>query len=778
MFKKNLITQAVAIALILPGVSLAEIEISGAAKIEYGLFTGDGQLTGSSSATESGDTIKSEGSVKLFINSDIGEESAIHAELLLADDGESASNRLDGGESYTQYEVLRELYIDTNAAGWDLRLGKQQVVWGTADGIKLLDIINPTDFRELNQNTTEDARIPVWMVNAEKELDNGANIQVIFSEAQPNFIAGLDAGGDSGAPFIFKGVDTITGKTNGFVNVAKDMGQTSGIFQNLLQLGGLTGLVGGPMSFQTVSSFTAIGTSRSPLVPDDGVNPANGTHNLSFNDVSAQLNAALTGTNLALFNKVFFGVLTAQSYANGDQVLAGAANDGTGLFTAFNNHLGGTLVPAALSVLTYGTATATQVQDVDAVNFLLNAMGVTSAGGTANPGATPLDLTDDATRAGFAAAFAGMTPAQQQAAFNTAQVQGLSQVFGDGTTNQFESGVLDVNTPQSAFDYMGNTTFATFDAFIGMKTEYRKDYDNDPFSEQNLGFRYKNSTESGMNYSLNYAYRMDTNPIVEMHWEDSAGNKLNVVETVTDLDAQGLPVGSPGAGTKAFDVTTVSLASGNGTAFDSQSGANPATLVFEESLNRVSTLGGSFDMALDGMSVPVVLRGELSLDVGAKQPVIDRGKLGIGNLTEALTMQDGDIFKYVFGVDVTVMTNLLVSTQLIQFYNLDYIDDASRYTGDFSSMHLTNGLNKGDEVETFVSLFLSKPFGSDVQHRWNNITIAENGGGYWNRFDVEYSFNDEMLGTVELNSYWGDDNTTFGQFEDSSNLQVGFKYIF
>ncbi|MDJ0881096.1 MAG: RNA polymerase-associated protein rapA, partial [Gammaproteobacteria bacterium] len=155
--------------------------------------------------------------------------------------------------------------------------------------------------------------------------------------------------------------------------------------------------------------------------------------------------------------------------------------------------------------------------------------------------------------------------------------------------------------------------------------------------------------------------------------------------------------------------------------------------------------------------------------------------------------EEADFFKYVLGVDVTVMTNLLISTQLIQFLNLDYVDDKTDangnpctgpsdncgiYTGDFSSMSVDNSLNKGDEVETFISFFLSKPFGSDVQHRWNNITIAENGGGYWNRFDVEYSFNDEMLGTLEWNKYWGDEDTTFGQFEDSSNLQLGFKFIF
>jgi hypothetical protein len=222
----------------------------------------------------------------------------------------------------------------------------------------------------------------------------------------------------------------------------------------------------------------------------------------------------------------------------------------------------------------------------------------------------------------------------------------------------------------------------------------------------------------------------------------------------------------------------------NGAVFDSSGGnpatpgANPATLVFEEKLNQINTIGMSFDTALDDTSVPVIIRGEFSYDVDTKQPVIDKDELSIGNLTGALTMQDADMFKYVLGVDVTVLTNLLVSTQLIQFYNLDYVDEGNRYTGDFSSMHLSNGLKKGDEIETFVSLFFSKPFGSDGQHRWNNITIAENGGGYWNRFDFEYSFNDEFVGSMEYNKYWGDEDTMFGQFETSSNLQVGLKYIF
>jgi len=36
---------------------------------------------------------------------------------------------------------------------WSIRAGKQQVVWGTADGMKLLDTINPTDYSEMAQKS-------------------------------------------------------------------------------------------------------------------------------------------------------------------------------------------------------------------------------------------------------------------------------------------------------------------------------------------------------------------------------------------------------------------------------------------------------------------------------------------------------------------------------------------------------------------------------------------------------------------------------------------------
>ena len=220
--------------------------------------------------------------------------------------------------------------------------------------------------------------------------------------------------------------------------------------------------------------------------------------------------------------------------------------------------------------------------------------------------------------------------------------------------------------------------------------------------------------------------------------------------------------------------------------------ANGTVLRFTESLNRVHSMGGAFDTSIEtGALGPVVLRGEFVYDKDTMQPVVDRRLLGIGDLENGLTPQKQDMFKYVLGADVTVLTNMLVSTQFIQFRNLDFKDekrtcttqvgttyDCSKYTADAPTLHLSNGLKKAEKNKEFVSLFFSKPFGGSQQHRWNNITIFEDEGGYWNRFDLEYSFTDKLIGSAEWNHYWGDQNSWFGQMKNSSNIGVGIKYLF
>lgn len=77
----------------------------------------------------------------------------------------SPTRRLELGD---RAEVeLRELYVEGRIGRAWLRIGKQQVVWGQADGLKVLDVVDPQDFREFILDDFDDSRIPLWTANVE-----------------------------------------------------------------------------------------------------------------------------------------------------------------------------------------------------------------------------------------------------------------------------------------------------------------------------------------------------------------------------------------------------------------------------------------------------------------------------------------------------------------------------------------------------------------------------------------------------------------------------------
>jgi hypothetical protein len=626
--------------------SFGEWEVSGVLKNETAIFSGDGPKTGelnsttASTSQEAADLLKFENSLNLFINGEITEETAMHLQLNLVYDSE-AGDGYKYHEMDTQNDVLRELYVDTKVGSLDLRIGKQQVVWGTADGIKLLDIVNPTDWREFVQNTTEDARIPVWMVKAEHDVGENGNVQFIVAQNQENAIPGMTSDGDVGQPFKMLGVDSITGPVNGFLNITPALGAVANTFWTGASFGSTAALSG--VTDTTVQNFI------------DG------------------------------------------STANAQGFLA--------LMT-------GTGFPC---------------------NGLTVGAGLTSANATC--------------------------------------LNNVAQATNSQTTNLIDGGGSNwdsANDPNSAFEYMPNATFATFDAFANATSEYRRDYPEE--TDPNLGFRYKNNIGNNFNFSVNYLWHYDANPYIETHWEGTGGvgDKLTTTATTTS------------------GITTLTLKDSTGASYGGAAQATDATkkanLVFTEKLNRIHSYGGAFDYALDSGAVgPVVLRGEFLYQQDTKVPVVDRTKLGYGDLVGGMQMEDTNMFKYVLGADFTFFTNLMVSGQFIQFVNMDYVDGnatTGRYTADPTTMHLSNGLLKAEEYKEFYSIFLSKPFGAEQEGRWNNILMLEEGGGYWNRIDVEYSYSDELVLTSEYNAYFGDEDTMFGQFKNSSNFQVGAKYLF
>jgi hypothetical protein len=74
---------------------------------------------------------------------------------------------------------LRELWLRCGGGHFFLTLGKQQIVWGKADGLKILDVVNPQSFREFILDDFEDSRIPLWSVNAEISFGS-STLQLVF----------------------------------------------------------------------------------------------------------------------------------------------------------------------------------------------------------------------------------------------------------------------------------------------------------------------------------------------------------------------------------------------------------------------------------------------------------------------------------------------------------------------------------------------------------------------------------------------------------------------
>ena len=75
---------------------------------------------------------------------------------------------------------LREFYADIDLDNVYLRLGKQQIVWGEADGLKVLDVLNPQSFREFILPEFEDSRIPLWTANAEITIGDNTTAQLVW----------------------------------------------------------------------------------------------------------------------------------------------------------------------------------------------------------------------------------------------------------------------------------------------------------------------------------------------------------------------------------------------------------------------------------------------------------------------------------------------------------------------------------------------------------------------------------------------------------------------
>jgi hypothetical protein len=84
--------------------------------------------------------------------------------------GVSHWNSGPGRDAYGPTLDWRELYVSTRVAGWNVAAGYQQVVWGRADNLRILDRVNPIDLREFVLPDLGEVRKPVPMLRVTRSV--------------------------------------------------------------------------------------------------------------------------------------------------------------------------------------------------------------------------------------------------------------------------------------------------------------------------------------------------------------------------------------------------------------------------------------------------------------------------------------------------------------------------------------------------------------------------------------------------------------------------------
>lgn len=76
--------------------------------------------------------------------------------------------------------LVREVWIEFIWGSLQGRLGRQLVSWGRSDGIYLLDLIHPFNYRNWSLFEEEDTKIPLWMINLSYWVKPEHGFQFLF----------------------------------------------------------------------------------------------------------------------------------------------------------------------------------------------------------------------------------------------------------------------------------------------------------------------------------------------------------------------------------------------------------------------------------------------------------------------------------------------------------------------------------------------------------------------------------------------------------------------
>ena len=134
--------------------------------IDSGLFYGYGNAAGESMQQ----TAQAEAKLEFRMSDRWRAVLSARARLDFADELEPGQSPVDTYSEASRPVViddigtleLRDAYVERLLPSGVLRLGKQQIVWGRLDGIKVLDVLNPMNLREFILEDFGESRIGLW----------------------------------------------------------------------------------------------------------------------------------------------------------------------------------------------------------------------------------------------------------------------------------------------------------------------------------------------------------------------------------------------------------------------------------------------------------------------------------------------------------------------------------------------------------------------------------------------------------------------------------------
>ncbi len=100
---------------------------------------------------------------------------------------------------------FHETFLDISMGNWEVRLGRQNIVWGEAVGLFFADVISALDLREFVLPDFDIMRIPQWAIRAEYYLENFHGELVFIPQMTTDEI------GEPGAEFYPLPVDAPPG---------------------------------------------------------------------------------------------------------------------------------------------------------------------------------------------------------------------------------------------------------------------------------------------------------------------------------------------------------------------------------------------------------------------------------------------------------------------------------------------------------------------------------------------------------------------------------------